>query len=314
MARASRVVTTGIGLGLVVFLILGCAGGRRHRAQTAPSAPPATGAAVPAAAGASVPTERRLTVGGLQREYWVYVPRGYSRDRAVPVLLVFHGGGQNPDKFWGVSGLNQTAEEFNFIAVYPAGTGALGRVLTWNAGACCAYAQRNNIDDVGFAAAVLDAVKREWSVDAQRIYVTGASNGGMMAQRVACELADRITAVVSVAGPLVAPSCSPKRPVPLLEIHGTADENVPYGGGTGSGLMKMNYPSIRQVMSDWARRDGCERAAPVKSAKPGLVWEAWGPCRDGSDVVLATREGGKHEWLPAENRVIWEFLSRFSRR
>ena len=311
MARAARVTTVGIGLGLVALLIFGCAGGRRHRAQSAP--PPAAPAAA-AGAGVSVPTERRLTVGGAQREYWVYVPRGYARDRAAPLLLVLHGGGQNPEKFWQSTNLNQTAEEFNFIAVYPAGSGPLGRVLTWNAGACCAYAQRNNVDDVAFTAAVIEAVRREWSVDPQRIYVTGASNGGMMAQRVACELADRITAAVSVAGPLVAPSCSPKRPVPLLEIHGTADQNVPYGGGMGSGLMKMNYPSIRQVMSDWARRNGCERTSPLRSTKPGLVWEAWGPCRDGSDVVLGTREGGKHEWLPSENRVIWEFLSQFSRR
>ena len=51
--------------------------------------------------------------------------------------------------------MDVAAQRYGFIAVYPNGTGARPRVLTWNAGGCCAWAVRGKIDDVGFTMALL---------------------------------------------------------------------------------------------------------------------------------------------------------------
>lgn len=301
---------------LILCVALGC-GGRRRMARmraldlgdrvgvsrSTPSPQPTGASRV------SSPTEHTVDVGGLPRTYWVYVPRGYVGDRPSPLLLVFHGGGQNPQRFWEVSQLNETAEEYNFLAVYLAGSGRSARILTWNAGECCAYAQENNVDDVGFTAAVIRAVRRDFAVDTRRIYVTGASNGAMMAHRIACELSDRIAAIAAVAGPLVYPPCAPRRPVSILHIHGTADRNIPYNGGPGKRVSTI-FPPVRRATADWAWRDGCAETSPSRGRVNGLIWESWGPCREGTEVVLATRDGGVHEWLPQENRVIWEFFAR----
>jgi len=91
--------------------------------------------------------------------------------------------------------MDATADREGFVAVYPNGTGRGTRALTWNAGGCCAYAERNNIDDVGFTKALLDDLTSRVHIDRTRVYATGISNGGMMAFRLAVEASDRIAAI-----------------------------------------------------------------------------------------------------------------------
>jgi polyhydroxybutyrate depolymerase len=106
------------------------------------------------------------------------------------------------------------------------------RLLTWNTGTCCGYAQRSHVDDVAFIRALLDSLERTYRIDRRRVYATGLSNGGMMSYLVACALSDRFAAVAPVSGEL-SMDCAPTIPVSVLIIHGTADENLPYNGGIG---------------------------------------------------------------------------------
>ena len=139
--------------------------------------------------------------GGRSRSYIVHLPAASRSGTALPLVLAFHGGGGEAAGLQRYAGLDAVADREGFIVVYPFGTGPLPRrLLTWNAGECCGYAMNNNVDDVGFAIAVIDDLARRTSVDANRVYATGHSNGAMMVYRLAAERADRVAAIVPVAG------------------------------------------------------------------------------------------------------------------
>ena len=123
---------------------------------------------------------RTLQGDGWQRSYLVHVPPQYDPKKPTPVVLVFHGGGSNAEQMVRFCGLNEKADQEGFIAVYPQGTGRFKRLLTWNGGNCCGYAQSNKVDDLAFTRALLDDLAKVANVDAKRIYATGMSNGAIM--------------------------------------------------------------------------------------------------------------------------------------
>jgi len=85
----------------------------------------------------------------------------------------------------------ELADREGFIVIWPNGI-----QNSWNVGdRCCGPAHDQNVDDVGFTRAILDAIQAEACVDARRIYATGCSNGGGMAYDLACRAADVIAAV-----------------------------------------------------------------------------------------------------------------------
>ena len=165
--------------------------------------------------------EGRLRVDGRERTYLVDLPPRYDGRRALPLVLVFHGGGGNARQVRQQTGMSELARREGFIAVYPNGSGRLdGRILTWNAGTCCGYARQQRIDEVAFVRALLDSLQATLRIDPARVYATGMSNGGMMAHLVGCSLGGRIAAIGVVAGELTVPECRPPRPVAVVLIHG----------------------------------------------------------------------------------------------
>src|SRR5690606_23610523 len=117
-----------------------------------------------------------------------------------------------------IAQLNLIAHQPNFLVAYPNGTGLLAR--TWNAGACCGYAARHSVDDIGFTRALIQYVQKTHTIDTRRIFATGMSNGAMFAHRLACDLSEEIAAIAPVAGGLNLggdfPSCTPTRPVSVI--------------------------------------------------------------------------------------------------
>jgi len=179
---------------------------------------------------------RTVRVGDLERRYRIYIPKKYDGTNATPVIVVFHGGGGNPESMMRLTGMNSKADEAGFVVVYPYGTGKLANsLLTFNGGECCGYAMDNKVDDVGFTRELLDDLATVANVDADRIFATGLSNGGIMAHYVASELSDRIAAIAPVGGPLMMEAPRSKRPVPVIHFHGTADAFAPFKGGFGKG-------------------------------------------------------------------------------
>lgn len=266
-----------------------------------PSSTP-TGTSSPSPGG---PQQVILCVGGLERTYYVLFPS--NRTGPLPLVLALHGYTQSAGLLEFQSGLDNEAAVGGFVLAYPEGIGR-----SWNAGSCCADAHRRNVDDVAFIKQVIDQLVSGGRVDPKRVFATGISNGGMMDYRLACELSDRIAAIASVSGALMADKCSPAKTASVLEMHGTDDSVVPIGGGTLAGV--GTFPPTMSTIERWVSIDGCA-ADPTTSDTDITTTQAWTGCRDGSTVVLVIVKGGGHTFwfdgIPAQlnvNQHIWDFF------
>ena len=122
-------------------------------------------------------------------------------------------------------------------------------------------------DDVGFLLATIDKLVADGLVDKNRVYAAGISNGGMMAQRLACEQADRLAGIATVAGGLpsgLAAVCKPARPLPVMVIHGTEDPIVHWNGGAIAGLEEFGTVlSARDTAKFWAVANQCKESGVI---------------------------------------------------
>jgi polyhydroxybutyrate depolymerase len=280
--------------------------------------------------------ERSLDDGGRRRSCLLHVPPQYDGVRPLPLVLAFHGGGSNPRQMIPFCGLNEKADQAGFIVAYPAGTGAVERALTFNAGNCCGHALRHKVDDVAFVGALLDDLMAAGKVDDKRVYATGMSNGGVMCYLLADKMADRFAAIAPVGGPMGTEACQPSRPVSVIHFHGTEDEFAPFAGGKGArSLTQTTFFSVQHSLDRWIAANGCPREPVVvplpNSQDDGIVvtQATFGPGRDGSEVVLIKLAGAGHTWpgrvptfsflgksalgVPA-NELMWEFFVKHARR
>ena len=313
---------------IVVMLATVLAAPAGARGTWGPACPALESASLPPAAG---DYERTLAFGGGTRYYELHVPAGASMRDPLPVVLVFHGGMGNAQGARRATHFDRKADREKFLVVYPQGLGAFPRrFLTWNSGNCCGRAQRENADDVGFVRAILDDLPRYVKVDERRVFATGFSNGAMISNRLGCELAERIAAIAPVSGTLGIAGCKPARPVPVIHVHGTADQNCPYAGGTGAhSLAGVSFRSVADSVKAWRTADRAVAVAQV-SAHGAVKTERWAAGPGGADVVLVTIEGQGHVWpggegLLPENMVgrdvgaldatdlVWEFFKEHPR-
>ena len=230
---------------------------------------------------------KRIISGGIERQYDLLVPSGYTPGKPAPLVFNFHGFTSDPETQDWLSGMSGLAEEAGFILATPKGSGNEG-VLGWNAGECCGQAVSKNVDDVAFTSDMIDRISAEYCVNPSRIYATGMSNGAFMSYRLACELSNRIAAIGPVAGVSVADPCLPSRPVPVISFNGTADLLVWYDGGI--------YESVPRTIARWSVGNGCSRELQTVYKKGSAKCEAYRECKGGATVELCTIHGGGHTW------------------
>lgn len=239
----------------------------------------------------------KLQFGGRTRTYLLHIPASFNGNKAVPLVIVLHGGGGNASKTVETTGFSKKSDEAGFIVVYPNGTGRLKKILTWNAGNCCGYALEHNVDDVGFIRELINHLEKELKIDGRRIYATGISNGGMMAYRLACELSDKIAAIAPVAGAFNIER-TPENPVSVIIFHGTGDQHVLYGGGEPKKRADRNRRTDKSVASAadfWVNHNGCS-AKPNRTEKENIIMEKYTGGRKNSEVVVVTIKNGEHAW------------------
>lgn len=254
------------------------------------------------------PGDHTITLkhGGRERSAIVHVPPRAPEKAQLAVLLNFHGGGGHGANEQEYSLMDGLADRETFIAVYPNGTGRFDkRLLTWNAGTCCAYAAINNIDDVGFVRALIDELSIKLPIDRRRVYATGLSNGGMMAHRLAAETSDLIAAVAPVAGGMVLPAIKSTRATPVMHIHSVDDPRALYTGGLGPPFpmtkSQVFHPNIDQMIAKWARHNGCaleptiaDRRSDRDNRGHTATKYVYANCRDGAEVILWKLTGAGH--------------------
>jgi polyhydroxybutyrate depolymerase len=272
-------------------------------------------------------TTHFIAVGSASRDYLLHVPQRRpallgGTVRPYSLVLVLHGSAGSAEDIRQTSGMDSLSEALHFLVAYPTGTNGGGQYPSdWNGGTCCGAAARNNVDDVGFLAALVAEVSKKLPVDPHRIYIVGFSSGGIMAYHAACKLSPLITAIGVISGSLMDDNCTPSRGVGFIGIHGTNDDQVPYGDpsltppprtvtGVGASL-----PTSAQF---WIATDGCGAGAASRQS-PHVVRTTFSSC-SGAAVAFYTIEGGSHDWpssgspppmseLRASN-VIVEYLNR----
>jgi polyhydroxybutyrate depolymerase len=243
-----------------------------------------------------------LTVGNVTRTYLTHLPNRRPPSGGYPVILAFHGGGGRGAKMVKLMKLDPLADANGFIVVYPDALDG-----HWNDGRSSI---KNRSDDVGFVTALLDEVEKHYPVNASKVFAVGISNGAVFTERLGCELSNRIHAIAAVSGTMaaeLAPACQPIHPISVLQVSGTADPVMPYGGGTvrkflgaGEGGTVLSASDTAQL---WARSNGCSPAtAPETLPQTGepdetsVVRQTHSRCRKSATVTLLTVRGGGHAW------------------
>ncbi len=256
-------------------------------------------------------SQHNVVVNGLDRTYLVHIPPGLDIIHPVPVVLILHGYDNEVhfeiSDLEHMTGFNDISDKSGFVAVYPSGVSGV-----WNAGTCCGTAVENKIDEASFFRQILADLGRIFTIDTNRIYASGFSQGGMMAFRLACEMPDTFAAIAPVAGALVFSPCQPNQPVSIMQVHGKRDTSVPYTGGLG-GFMTGEYifPAVELSLAAWAQLDGC--SSPAINDQQGIALHTVFPgCKGGSSVELYTIDVLGANWpsqyvLPV-SQMIWDFF------
>ena len=242
--------------------------------------------------------KRFLEFGQQKRSYLLHIPPGYDPNKPMPLVVAFHGYSMTADLMPWFTGLSKKADQAGFLVVYPNGTGLLPG---WNAGGFPGKLAKNQVDDVGFTAKLLDDVATLVKVDSKRVYATGMSNGGMMCHRLAAELPERFAAVAPVSGTLALDELSPKRPVPLLHFHGTADTFVPVDGIGTKKASFIKVKGVDETITTWVDLNKSNplpivARIPPKTSQQPIVQKYYPASEAGAEVMLYLIEGGGHTW------------------
>jgi len=256
------------------------------------------------------------------RNFLVHFPPGFTNAQHLPIVFNLHGYGSDAAQQEFYSRMSETSDANNFVVVYPNGI-----ANSWNSGFVTPY--NSSPDDVGFISKIIDTLYTLYNIDLTRVYSCGMSNGGFQSYRLACDLENRIAAIASVTGAttaLQALNCSLSRKIPVLEIHGTADPLVPYGGSTG-------IKSVEETIDFWVGKDLCSAVNdtvqyPDTDPNDSSTVERihYASCGSGTEVMFYKITGGGHTWPNAyidyiygptnrdfdASQEIWNFFNRFT--
>ena len=233
----------------------------------------------------------------------VTVPANYSGENPSPLIILLHGYGSNGPRQDSYLGFSRVADRYGFLLVAPTGTQEEGgrNSTFWNASDACCNFLDSEVDDNAYITGIIQRMKEEYAVDDSRVYLVGHSNGGFMSYQLAYRNSATIAAIVSLAGASHFESReAPESTVNVLQIHGTNDTTIEYGGGD---IQSNNYPGALESVVQWAGYNGCatdgaeRELRDLESTLEGhessvLVFSEG--CRNGGSSELWTITDGSH--------------------
>ena len=279
-----------------------------------------------AGASANVPPLSQYYVGGATplvvlegdspRIVDLYVPTAIPSVPSLPLVIVLHGFHGDQIGAESEFGFDSLADRAGLLVAYPYGYNSQqSRQPSWNAGRCCGYSSQHNIDDERFLVDVVHTIALSQHVDLHRVYVTGFSNGGMMALKLACDRPDIFAAAASVSGTLEAP-CTTNAPAATLYIHGLDDTTVPFKGSRYAAALEASLTPVPQALAMFAKADRCAHAHRTETALG--FHTAYDNCVQGRSIELLALNKAGHHWPTTSSAgidgasTVWDFLQRFA--
>jgi polyhydroxybutyrate depolymerase len=258
--------------------------------------------APPTSTGPAMPERGTGTVDIDGRRVTLHVPDSYDPATPAPLVIALHGYTSNAAELESYLRLTAESDRTGFVYAYPDGSTDKRGDQFWNATDACCDFYGSRPDDSRHLSELITRIQATYRIDRARVYLVGHSNGAFMSFRMACDHADRIAAIATLAGATWedAGKCRPAGPVGVLAIHGSADETILYAGGSINGVA---YPSAARTVGDWVALDRCT-AAGTDAPPLDLVTDRPGAetavrtyaqgCADGSTVQAWTIDGGSH--------------------
>ena len=271
---------------------------------------------------------RTMNFDGNSREYIIYIPSNYDGSVEFPLMFNFHGGGGLSSDFMNFyNDMRPLADTAGFIAVYPqAAIDPVDGSYAW------LHKAPTSHNDIFFIEAIIDTLSSEFSIDNDRVYACGYSEGGIFSYELACRLNNRIAAISSVSGSMLEDSfrnsyydldfCSPVHPTAVLLIPGTADPN-PHSSYNG---FPPYYMSVEEITTYWSNYNNTD-INPIINQLPNTnlfdgsyveqrIWENGDNCSRIEELKVI---GGDHDWPGAFGNMdidatsrIWDFVSQFN--
>jgi len=245
---------------------------------------------------------------GINREFVLYIPNSYDGSSAVPILFNFHGFGGSASDYMLEADMRTLAESDTFILVYPQGSCLDDGSSHWNA---CPVGgdNKSNADDFGFVESMINHISSQYNIDMARIYAAGYSNGGMMAYGLANYKSELIAAVASVSGSMLDCFGATSHPMPVVHLHGTSDDVLPYNGSS-------DWSSAQSTLDHWINFNNTV-LTPTVTIDNNIEHYVY----DQGDSLVSVEHykyiGGDHVWFSATfqgqntSEFVWNFVSRY---
>jgi polyhydroxybutyrate depolymerase len=241
-----------------------------------------------------------LVVNDTERSYTVHVPEDLPENTDVPLIIALHPLGSTNTQFESTTGFSVKADQEGFIVAYPQGIGN-----SWNAGACCDPALNQEVDDIGFISMLIDTLIGNYPVDTNCVFLTGFSNGAIMAYALASEISEKLDGVAAVGGLLTLENHA-GHAMPVMHIHALYDASVSINGQWG-------FPSVYSLLDEWKSLNGIVAEADTFRDDNGVKGILYPSPDEKSNIILYTAETGIHGWTIdprlGTTNCIWEFFS-----
>ena len=193
--------------------------------------------------------------GALTRSYLLHVPKQLTHP--APLVIVMHGYTGSADSIMSYSGMNEVADEEGFVVVYPQGTVDQQGNAFFNVG--YEFHADASVDDLQFIRDLVAHLQDELTLNPDKVFAAGMSNGADMSYLLACQASDIFRAVAPIAGVMMKETfdtCSPSRPLPLFEVHGTNDEVSLFNGDMENSGGWGPYPDLPATIAFWVELNG----------------------------------------------------------
>ncbi len=249
---------------------------------------------------------------GIKRSYLLYIPENLPMDASL--VFVLHGYYGFAASFMNAIGMNAIADKGGFGVVYPQGLTSKSTEFPgthWNADLTF-----TDVDDTGFLAALAAYLQERYGFSRDRTFAAGLSNGGFMCYTLAVRSPNTFRAIASIAGTMSGGTWKGRgnaAPVPVLQIHGTADHIVPIDGSMATDGGWGGAPKMDDIIKYWTDRNGADS---VIEDMAGNISACLYANSDGKYPVWYYRIGGfGHNWPTVQttgldaSELIWKFFS-----